>query len=59
MLVKDWKAIAEASGIRIPEIERAGAALNGLEAAFRPLARSIPYDVEPAITFRAAPEEPR
>ena len=59
MLVKDWKAIAEGAGIRIPEIERVITALNGLEEAFRPLARSIPYDVEPAITFRAAPEEPR
>jgi hypothetical protein len=56
--MKDWKKIAEASGLRIPEPEmsRMAGALDGLESAFRPLAKSIPHDVEPAVIFRISPE---
>jgi hypothetical protein len=56
--MKDWKNIADASGLRIPELEmsRIAAALEGLESAFRPLSQSIPHDVEPAVIFRASPE---
>lgn len=49
--------MAEAAGLAIPDIERIAPALDGLEAAFRPLVKSIPHDVEPALIFRAAPEE--
>lgn len=53
--MKDWKQIAKGSGLDIPEadIERIAPALDGLEAAFRPLTKSIPAAVEPAVTFRA------
>jgi hypothetical protein len=46
---KNWKAIAEASSFGIPEseLERVAAALNALEAAFRPLAKDLPPDLEP------------
>jgi len=55
---KDWRKIAEAYAVRIPdpEISRIAEALDGLEAAFRPLARSIPHTVEPAVVFRASSE---
>ena len=46
----------------IPAMERIIPALDALEAAFRPLVQTIPYDVEPALSFRAAddvPEETR
>ncbi len=49
--------MAEAAGLAIPDIERIAPALDGLEAAFRPLVKNIPHDVEPALIFRAAPEE--
>ncbi len=57
--MKNWKKIAEANELRIPEtdIERVAPALDTLEAAFRPLTRSIPDDVEPAITFHVFPED--
>jgi hypothetical protein len=40
---------------------RISPALDALEAAFRPLAGTIPHDAEPALAFRAgddAGEEP-
>jgi hypothetical protein len=51
---KDWKKIAEAYDLGIPpsDLERVVPALETLEAAFRPLTKSIPDDTEPAITFR-------
>ena len=55
--MKNWKQMAEAAGLSIPDIERIAPALDGLEAAFRPLVKTIPHDVEPALIFRAAPEE--
>ena len=55
--MKNWKQMAEAAGLAIPDIERIAPALDGLEAAFRPLIKTIPHDVEPALIFRAAPEE--
>jgi hypothetical protein len=53
--VKDWKAIAAASGLQIPPAEtgRAVEPLNGLEAVFRPLVKDLPPDLEPATGFRA------
>ena len=51
--MKNWKKIAEASQIRIPEadLDRITPALDALEAAFRPLTKDIPHDVEPAVAF--------
>ena len=56
--MKNWKKIAEGSDVRIPEsdLERIAPALDALESAFRPLARSIPDQVEPAVTFVIQPE---
>jgi hypothetical protein len=53
--MKDWKAIATACKLGIPEpdVDRIVPSLDALESIFRPLAKSIPYDVEPAIVFRA------
>jgi hypothetical protein len=56
--MKDWKKIAEASNLAIPDadLDRIRPSLDQLEAAFRPLSGSIPHEVEPAITFVIAPE---
>jgi hypothetical protein len=49
----DWKAIAQARNLDIPEeaIVRIAPSLDTLEAAFRPLLQRIPDTVEPAITL--------
>ena len=59
--MKDWKLVAAGQGLRIPEEElaRMSAVLDGLEAAFRPLVKTIPPDTEPAVTFACPPEETR
>jgi hypothetical protein len=51
----DWKALARARGLEIPEeeIDRIAPALDQLERSFRPLAATIPEEVEPAVMFRA------
>lgn len=56
--MKNWKKIAEANDLRIPEsdLDRIAPALDALEAAFRPLTRDIPDDVEPAVNFRILTE---
>jgi hypothetical protein len=56
--MKNWKKIAEAHDLRIPEsdLERVAPALDSLEIAFRPLTKTIPDDIEPAVTFRVFPE---
>jgi hypothetical protein len=56
--MKNWKKIAEASDARIPEpdLDRITPALDTLEAAFRPLTKHIPDDVEPALAFYVFPE---
>jgi len=56
---KDWKQIARLSALDIPPPQLDGIArtLEALEAAFRPLAQSIPPDAEPAAIFQAAPED--
>ncbi len=56
--MKNWKKIAEANELRIPEpdLDRITPALEALDAAFRPLAKDIPHDVEPAIAFYLFPE---
>ena len=57
MLMKDWKQIAQGYGLDIPDVARLEPALDGLEAAFRPLVRAIPESVEPAVTFRVGGDE--
>lgn len=56
--MKNWKKVAEAYDLRIPDsdLERIAPSLDGLESAFRPLTKTIPDGVEPAITFRILPE---
>ena len=46
--MKDWRAIAKASGIEIDSVEP----LEALEAAFRPLVNCLTPDVEPATGLR-------
>jgi hypothetical protein len=48
--VKDWKAIARASGLEVPveELDRIVGPLDALEEAFRPLVKDLTVDVEPA-----------
>jgi hypothetical protein len=50
---KDWKKIARANGLAIPDaaLERIAQSLDALEAGFRPLARALPTDIEPAVAF--------
>jgi hypothetical protein len=55
--MKNWKQMAESGGLNIPDIERIIPPLDALEAAFRPLVKAIPHDVEPALIFRAAAED--
>jgi hypothetical protein len=52
-MTTDWEAIARARGVAA---EHAGM-IARLEAAFRPLAGSIPDDVEPAIIFHVEDDE--
>jgi hypothetical protein len=56
--MKDWKKIAEGNNLGIPDadLDRIRPSLDQLEATFRPLAGSIPHEVEPAITFVIPPE---
>ncbi len=56
---KDWKKIAKAHGLAIPEmnLERIAQPLGALEAEFRPLARAATPEDEPAVVFRADPED--
>jgi len=56
--MKNWKKIAETSDVRIPEpdLDRITPSLDALEAAFRPLTKGIPDDVEPAVAFYVFPE---
>jgi hypothetical protein len=54
---KDWKKIARANGLAIPDaaLERIAASLDALEADFRLLARGLPPETEAALAFHAAP----
>jgi hypothetical protein len=55
---RDWKKIARASGLAIPDaaLERIAVSLDALEAEFRPLARALTAETEPALAFRADAE---
>jgi len=55
--MKHWKTLADAAGLDIPDVERLTPSLDALEAAFRPLVKTIPHDVEPAVSFCAALED--
>lgn len=57
--MRDWKLLATAQGLDIPaeELDRIGPVLGALEAAFRPLVKSIPIEVEPAVTFSCPRQE--
>ena len=50
-MTKNWKKIAEASGLAFTDEHLAAfaPALDALEAAFRPLLSTIPFETEPAI----------
>jgi hypothetical protein len=52
--MKDWKAIAKASGIEADATGLNGIAepLEALEAAFRPLVKDLAPGLEPAIGLR-------
>jgi hypothetical protein len=52
---KDWKKIARANGLAIPDaaLERIAQSLDALEADFRPLMRALPPETEPALAFHA------
>lgn len=54
----DWKALARARGLEIPEsdLDLLAQRLDALEESFRPLARRLTFDQEPAAVFRADPE---
>jgi hypothetical protein len=56
--MKDWCAIARASGFKIPaeELPRVVFTLETLDAAFRPLAERLTPEMEPALLFRAEEE---
>ena len=58
MLKTGAKVVAvDNNATKIAALREAAAGLDGLEAAFRPLVKKIPHDVEPALIFRAAAEE--
>ncbi len=57
--MKDWKLLASALELGIPDddLEAISASLDVLEQAFRPLARSIPLETEPAYVVRCPGEQ--
>jgi len=57
-MTKDWKKIARANGLAIPDaaLEQIAPALDALETDFRPLARALPPATEPALIFHAVPD---
>ena len=52
--MKDWKAIAKASGLEVDptQLDRIAGPLEALEAAFRPLVKDLDPGVEPATELR-------
>lgn len=56
--MKNWKTLAEAYGLGIPESDMDGISvpLQGLEEAFRKLSASFPPDTDSALIFEASPE---
>lgn len=56
--MKNWKTLAEANGLGIPEsdMDRITIPLQGLDEAFRKLAASFPPDTDSALIFEASPD---
>lgn len=56
-MVKDWRAIATASGLDLPagDLDRIVRPLDSLEETFRPLVRDLGPEDEPGFSFE--PEE--
>jgi hypothetical protein len=56
--MREWKAIAKAAAPEIPagDLDRIVAPLDALEAAFRPLVKDLPPDLEPASGLDAEEE---
>jgi hypothetical protein len=52
--MKDWKAIAKASGIALvgKDLDGLTQPLEALEETFRPLAKDLSPDLEPSVEFR-------
>lgn len=52
--MKDWKAIAKASGLTASgkDLESLTRPLEQLEETFRPLVRDLSPDLEPCVEFR-------
>ena len=52
--MKDWKAIAKASGIEVDatQLKRIAETLETLDAAFRPLLKDLTPGAEPATGLR-------
>ena len=55
----DWKLVARALDAGISEKDLAGmaSALEALEEVFRPLVKSIPHEIEPAVKLDCPREE--
>ena len=58
-MTKEWKKIARASGLTIPDadLQRIAPTLDALEADFRPLVRALPPATDMAVKFHAAQED--
>jgi hypothetical protein len=54
--MKNWEAIASGNRLALPadQLAKIMPSLDALEAAFRPLASTIPDHIEPAITLSEA-----
>ena len=57
--MKEWKLLAAGLRLDIPDedLRRAAAAMEAVEAAFRPLVSDIPFLTEPAYVALRFPEE--
>jgi hypothetical protein len=57
--MKDWKQLAAALVLPIPpeDLEKAATALDRIEAEFRPLVKTIPFETEPAYSSLRFPED--
>jgi hypothetical protein len=52
--LKDWRAMAKARGLDIPDrdFDRIAGPLDALEESFRPLAKQLNAADEPCVAFR-------
>jgi hypothetical protein len=57
--MKDWKKVAAAHGLTIPEsdLERITGPLDSLEKSFRTLVDAMPQDLDPAFLYAVPQEE--